>query len=1079
MKQIVAWAVKRPTIVNLVMVGVALASLFAIQQLPKETFPELTMDEVRVEVLYPGGSPKEIESGILLKVEDAVQGVTGIEKVTSEAKEGRGFVRLELRRGAKVSKVLRDVKDQVERIATFPKDAEKARVYALTRKKPVLQFALYGDVSRSALQTLAERYKDQLLNDPAIKQVEVGGTRSREISIELREDNLRQYNLQIRDVTAALQKANFDMSGGTIRGKKEEFRIRVYGKQYYARQLTSLIIRTLPGGTPIRLRDVATVREAFQDTPKAAFFNGKRAVFLNVQSMSQDNILTVAAAAKKWKQSVVSALPVGVKIAVYQDATPALRSRISLLVSNGLQGLILVLLVLSFFMNVRLAFWVASGLLLSIMGAYIVAWQFGWSINMISLFGIILVVGILVDDAIVVAENIYAHLERGASPVRAAIDGTAEVLPAVLTAVVTTCLTFVPLFYMGGFIGKFIYMIPAMVIAALLCSLVESLLILPPHLAHSLKPRNSATYTASRFRGAIDGVMTFLRETLYARSLRTVLQYRWVALSGLIGMLLLSFGLVGGGLVKFVFFPAIEGDRIVARFTMKPGTPATVTRQVAKRIEAAARGIDRQRTDRKQKPVIVSTLRWIGVQTGSLSASTGSEVGEVQLELVPSESRKLTSSQMLALWRKRVGSIPDSIQLTFASLDTPPLGRPLEFQLTSQDPQQLARASAYLKRQLGQFPGVYGADDDLKPGKRELQMKLTPLAESLGFSLQSVANQVRYRLYGQEVMRLQRGVDEVRIVVRYPDASRDSVKRLSEMWVQDQKGKKHPLAQLVTWTWSRDVNVIRRVNRKRQATVFAQLDESQNNRQTILGALRKNEFKKLATIAPMVRFEVAGQGREQAKVLSGMLVSLPIAMFAIFFTLVLIFRSYSKVLIVMAMIPFGVIGAILGHWVLGVPLTILSFFGIVGVSGVVVNDSIVLMDAINRHVAQEDSLLEAVWLAGQSRLRAILSTTLTTVVGLLPLLLERSLQAQFLIPMAISLAAGVLFATFLTLYVVPSLYLARNDLKRVVVWLRTGEWLTLDEMEALDTKKHEEHDDQEQQDPSSTQPGLRDAALPA
>jgi len=1060
MRKIIEWAVKRPTVVNLIMVGVALAGLLAISQLPKESFPQTSLDEVRVEVPYRGASPKEIEKGILIKIEESLQSVVGISQIRSEARENSGLVRLEVQRGKKVDDVLRDVKDQVERII-FPKDSDKPKVYTLVRRVPVMQFALYGKASHAALQTQADKLKDQFLGLPKVKQVTLTGTKKREIAIEINEDNLRKYDLKIEDVTMALKRANFDLSGGTIKSKQEDFRIRVYGKKYLAKQLAPLSIRTLPGGNTIRLRDIAQVKETFEDTPQQAYFNGHPAILLNVQSVPEDDILKIAAQTKVFYKSIKKSLPQGITLSIYQDQTIALRSRISLLVKNGLQGLILVLLVLSFFMNLRLAFWVSAGLFLSILGSYVAAWYAGWSINMISLFGIMLVIGILVDDAIVVAENVYAHLEKGASPIRAAIDGTREVLPAVVTAVTTTCLTFIPLFFMGGFIGKFIYMIPAMVIVALLCSLIESMFILPPHLAHSLKRRDSLEYRQSRLRGAVDGSIKWFREKVYARLLSGSLRYRWATLSAALGMLVLSFGLVGGGLVKFVFFPAIEGDRIVMRFTMRPGTPLKVTEKHAKKVEAIAKEINSELREKYKQDVVVSSLMWLGRHTNrgpNAGVTSGAEVAEIQLELLPGEKRKINSFQIISKWRKRVGEIPGAIQKSFGSLDTPPLGRPLEFQLTSTDPQQLAKAATYLKKRLATFPGVYGPEDNLNIGKREVQMKRTELARSLNIPMQLIANQVRYRVYGQEVMRLQRGRDEVRVVVRYPEKYRDSMKRLNNIWIKDSKGQRHPLSQLVTWESSRELNVIRRIDRKRQAVVFAQLDESQGNQQTIVRSLRKNEFKKLAVIAPSVKVEMGGQGKEQAKVIGGMSVAFPLAMFGIFFTLALIFQSYGKILIVMAMIPFGLIGAVLGHWLVGIPLTILSFFGIVGVSGVVVNDSIVLMDAINRHVEKGHPVFEAVSLAGQSRLRAILSTTLTTAAGLFPLLMERSLQAQFLIPMALSLAAGVVFATFLTLFLVPSLYLIRNDVKRVVYWLRKGEWLDADTIEHMGKHKDEEED---------------------
>lgn len=1057
MRKILEWAIQHPTVVNLIMIGVAVASLITIDRLPKESFPETALDEIHIQVEFRGAGPNEIETGILIKIEEAVQGISGIDMISSEAQENVGFVRLELARGSNADDILREVKDEIEKITTFPKDSEKPAIFKLTRKTAVLQFVLAGKAPRAQLQTLAEQLKDEFLKQPRIKLVDVQGVKNREISIELDEESLRRYHLKLSDVTLALQTANLDMSGGTLRTRREDFRLRVYAKKYLAKELEQLIIRNVPGSTPIRLKDIGKAREAFEDVPLSLYFNGKPGVLLNIQSAKQDDILKVAEQAKALYATLQKQLPPGITMALYRDATVQLRSRMALLISNGFQGLILVLIVLAFFMNVRLAFWVAAGLVFGLLGAFISAWATGLSINMISLFGLLLVIGILVDDAIVVSENVYVHIEMGKHPIQAAIDGTIEVMPAVLSAVITTCLTFLPLFFMGGFIGKFIYMIPAMVIAALLWSLFESLFLLPPHLAHSLKPRTSLAYQENRVRRMFDAILRWLREGIYAPSLRVVLNYRWATLAGSIGLMLLAVGLLGGGFVKFVFFPALEGDQIVARFTMKPGTPLSETRRIAEMAEQKAKELGEELKKTYGKPILVHTLRWLGQQTvrgAGQTPPTGEEVGEVQLELIPGEERKVTSFQVINMWRAKMGNPVGVTRLSFEQLMGPPVGNPLEFELRSKDPQQLQRAADFLKQQLATFPGVFNPEDDLNLGKRELRMKRTPLAESLGISMQTIASEVRSRIYGQDVMRLQRGRDDVRVMVRYPDKNRDSIRKLEEIWITAQNGNRLPFSQLVTWDVTRELKVIRRMERQRKATVFAQLDENKGNRQDIVLAMQRRDFPQLKQLTPDVAIVLAGQGREQAKVVGGMRIALPLSMFGVFFCLALIFSSYGKILIVMAMIPFGVIGAVLGHWLMGIPLTILSFFGIVGVAGVVVNDSIVLMDAINRYSQGGTPVFHAVWIAGQSRLRAILSTTLTTAAGLFPLLMEKSFQAQFLIPMALSLAAGVTFATFLTLFLVPSLYLIRLDVKRTLYWLRKGQWLDADTFEQMDQKKH-------------------------
>ena len=1035
MKNIVTWLVEHPTIVNLMLVGMLIASFISIDSMPKESFPETALDLIVIQNIYRGAGPKEIEKGILLKIEDAVQGIAGVDLIRAEAKENVGMVQVELTRGANVQQVLQDVKDKLEQINTFPKDADKPIAYIITRKKPVMDLALRIKGGRSKLQTLAEKIKDGLLSQSKITQVSLQGALDREISIEINEVNLRKYNLQIADVTRALKTANLDISGGTLKSKKEDLLIRIYNKRTLAKDLEKIVVRNLPGGHIIRIKDIAKAKETFTEDAKTFFFNGESAVIIRIESVKGDNVLKIAKQAKNYIKKYQSKLSKSTKLEIYRDYTIELKDRISLLVRNGFQGLILVLLTLSFFMNLRLAFWVASGLVISFLGALIVGYLTGISINMMSLFGLLLVIGILVDDGIVISENVYSYIEKGMSPKEAAIKGSLEVMPAVLMSVLTTCFTFLPLFFMGGMAGKFIFMIPAMVVAALSVSLIESFLVLPPHLAHSLKPRTSLDYTQGKIRHLIDKFIDIIRDKLYGKTLMLALKNRWIVISFAIGLFFLAIGTLRGGIVKFVFFPKIDGDRVAVRFTMKPGTPRKETKKFALQLERAALKMNRQLKKQYGRNIVIARMHWIGRQTAvsmGFSTAVGDEVGEVQLELLPGEQRPISGQIILNKWRK-ILKLPVNIsQISFAALGTPPLGRALEFQLLSDNQKELKKAVQFLKTRLSLFNGVYNPEDDLDQGKRELRMKLTPLAQSLGIPLQVIALQVRYRLYGQEAMRLQRGRDDIRVVIKTPSNKRSGFNRLKNMWISIPKGKRIPLSQLVKWESAKALKVIRRINRQRMATVGAQLDEAVANRKDIISVLKKSDFIKIKQIAPSVHIVLAGQGREQTKVMGGMKKLLPISLFAIFFLLMLIFSSYTQVLIVLAMIPFGIIGAIIGHYIMGIPLTILSIFGIVGVSGVVINDSILLIDTINRRRKTGEGHFDVVFNSAKSRLRAILSTTLTTFFGLTPLLLERSRQAQFLIPMALALASGVLFTTFLTLILIPSLVLALEDIKDLI-----------------------------------------------
>ncbi|MEM1008563.1 MAG: efflux RND transporter permease subunit, partial [Myxococcota bacterium] len=687
------------------------------------------------------------------------------------------------------------------------------------------------------------------------------------------------------------------------------------------------------------------------------------------------------------------------------DTTVVLRDRLDLLLRNGRQGLLLVLITLALLMNLRLSFWVAAGLPVSMLGTMIILPWIGVTINALSLFGLILVIGILVDDAIVVGENVYAHLEQGKTPTQAAIDGAAEVLPAVLAAVLTTMVAFSPLFFLGGLTGKFIYSIPAVVIAALFLSLIESLLILPPHLAHSLKARDSVEHKSSKLRDILDRGFQWINGHLYAGSLRVILNNRWAVVAASLGIFMMTIGMMRGGIVKFVFFPKIEADRLVARFTMPSGTPREKTQELAVRIEKAAQRVGAALKKKYDQEAIIYTSYWLGrttLEQPGFSPPTGDEVAEVKLELLPGERRRVTNDEVIRRWRKEVGPTDETRNISFAAATLGPLGRPLEINVLSNDQPQLEQATNMLKSQLSSFSGVFDVEDDMTPGKRELRFELKPLARSLGITLQQLAFQVRNRIYGQEVMRLQRGREEVRVFVRYPLANRKSLRDLRRLWIRTPNGEM-PLHKLASWNTQRDLKVVRRVERKRIAIITAELDEAKANRQDIASSLKKS-LPKLRKVAPAAQVVFEGQGRQQAETFGSLAIVFPLSLLLIFVILVFVFESYVQSAIVMAMIPFGLIGAVFGHLVMGIPLTILSMFGIVGLAGVVVNDSLVLMDVINRNLKEGMDPLEAAWHGGQRRLRPILSTTLTTFVGLMPLVFEKSLQAQFLIPMGVSLA---------------------------------------------------------------------------
>lgn len=1020
MNGVIAFFVRYRVWTNVVMFSIILFGLLFLAGMKFSFFPETRPDFLTVQVAYPGASPEEVEEGVVLKIEEALDGLEGVDRVTSVSRENFGVVTVEVLPEANMDVVVQDVKNAVDRINSFPLGSEKPVIFEQKFRSRALSVVLYGETDLYNLKYYAERLRDDLLATPEISQVDVEGVPRLEFSIELSEENLRRYNLSFRDVAEAIGAENINLSGGKIDTQDEEILIRANAREYFARELAGLVVRASADGTPVMLKDVAELRERWEDVPDKTYYDGHPAVVLNIDKTAEEDILAVAETAKRLAASFDDA-HTNVRTVILDDRTVTLEQRLDLLVNNGLVGLVLVIIALGFFLNLRLSFWVSVGIPFSFAGMFIVAGLVGITINVISLFGMIVVVGILVDDAIVVGENIYAHYEQGKPPLRAAIDGTREMLAPVTTSVLTTIVAFLPFFFLDGFLGKFIWHMALVVIATLAFSLVESFLILPAHLAHSkgLHPHAED----NRIRKRIDAFIFWLTHRVYGRSLRFALQHKWLVVVTPVAAVMITVGLMRGGLIGLTFFPFIDGDTLPVNLTLVAGRQEADTDSLLSRIERTAWQLNEEMKKERAdgKDVVIGIKRDIG---SNEFGESGSHTGKLTLELLDGEVRDMDTPDLANRLREAVGPVPEAEKLTYGRVGF--FGKPVSVSLLGNDLAQLTRARDLLVEELRNFPTLKDVTDSEQEGRREIDIRLTPQAYALGLTLRDVASQVRQGFFGLEVQRIQRGRDEIRVWVRYTETDRSALGFIDRMRIRTPNGAEYPFSELATYTIDRGLTSINRLENQREIKVEANLADFNDDLPPILEEIRAEVLPGILSQVRGVRASFEGQSRNQAKTTASMRSAFSVALIAMFIMVTLVFRSYAQALLVFGIIPIGILGAVWGHGIHGVQVNTLSLYGIIALTGIIINDSIVLIDQINRNLRSGMSVTEAVYQGGISRLRPIILTTTTTALGLAPLILETSRQAQFLIPMAISVAYGLAFGTFILLIVVPASFLVLN-----------------------------------------------------
>jgi multidrug efflux pump subunit AcrB len=1031
-----------PVAANLLMIFILVAGVFSMSAVVVEVFPDFDLGAVQVRVEYPGASPEEVEEGIIQKIEERVEAIEGVSQINSTASEGVGVVFIELNLGENTASRLDEIKAEVDRITSFPADAEKPEVTEVTSRSRVIEIAVHGDAPERTLKEIANRIKDDLSTMPEISYVQTSGVRDYEISVNVSNDVLRAYGISLDDVAMAIRRASLDLPGGRVDTESEEILVRVKGRNYDRADFAKILVRGSRDGATLRLDQIATINDGFQDADLLTLYNDDPAAMVQVFRTSDEQVLEIVRVVETYlEEEAVPSMPKGVEVSIWQNDAELLESRINLLRKNGIIGLILVLIALTLFLDLRLSWWVAVGISLSFIGTFAVMPWLDISINMMSLFGFILAIGIVVDDAIVVGENIYSEREKGRGPLEAAIKGTQRVAVPVVFAVLTTVAAFTPLLFVPGSIGKFLKFIPMIVIAVLLFSLIESLFILPHHLshlpehAHMRLPRGLRW--VEKIQSAVQSALQRFIDGPVDRTVRFATEHYGVVIASAIALVLVAMGLVAGRYISFSFLPRIEGDNVIAQVEMPQGTPAGRTQEVASYIEAVGRQVAdslarEAGTDHPSmvEDVYVSVGRYPsadgGPGAGALPTFVESNKAEVHFRLLDAEQRDVMSSDFEKAWREAVGDLPGTRSLTFSS-QVINLGAPVQLEVSHPDTAVLFLAAAEIQEELGAYAGVYDVRNDQDVGKREVELQLRPQARTLGVTLDDLARQVRAAFFGSEAVRVQRGREEVRVYVRLPKDERSSLADIQQYRIMTPSGAAIPLRELADVAFGTAPSTIRRVDGRRIVTVTAEVDRTVITGSEVNAELTNTILPAAQERFPALRYGFGGEQREQSRALGGMIRGFILALFVMYTLLAIPFGSYIEPLIIMAAVPFGFIGAVFSHLFMGIDLGMLSMFGLVGLSGVVVNDSLVLLDFVNSEHREGKPMDEAILSAARIRFRPILLTTMTTFLGVFPMIIERSVQAQFLVPMAVSLGFGVLFATFVIMVLVPALTMLQHD----------------------------------------------------
>jgi multidrug efflux pump subunit AcrB len=1041
-KGLIAWFAKNHVAANLLMLFIIVAGLISAFTIRKQTTPDFELNMVQVQVQYRGAAPQEVEEGVVIKIEEAIQDVKGIIEIRSRSREGAGFVTVDVSQDADINEVLTEVKTRVDAISTFPGQTEKPVINKVEANTPVIFVAIHGGIDAYSRKLLAQDIRDDLLSLPEVSQIEFYGDRAFEISIEVSEHILRQYGLTMTEISQAIRESSIDMPGGTIKTVGGDIRLRTEGQVYTGAEYADLVLRTYPDGTRLTLGDIADIDDGFEETQGFGRFDGEPTATLNILASGQQNELQTAAAVKTYVEERRKTLPNGVEIDLWVDRSHYLKGRLDMMLKNMWQGALLVFLVLSLFLRMKVAAWVIIGIPITFLGALFLMPHGPWpvTINMISLFGFIVVLGIVVDDAIIIGESIYTEIRAEGHTVDNVIKGAKRVALPATFGVLTTIAAFAPMLFVGGIAGSFFEAMAMVVILCLLFSLVESKLILPAHLVHAkIKPVDEDDlFNPQRRIGRFEKIPRFFQKiqrhtqhTLhriihdrYQPLLAKAIDNSGITVTSFIALLILTIGVLNSGMLRTVLFPEVPGDFIRMQLQMESGTAPEARNAALQKIERAILELnDEYIADNPDMPPMISHI-------GSFSQGDTGAIAFVELPMV--EGRPLQVSDIANAWRERVGEIPGVRELTYSDGDNFGGGAPLSLRLSGDNYAALEAAAGELEQHLSTYEGVFDIRNSSESGAQEIKLTIKPEAEALGLSQASLGRQVRQAFYGEEAQRIQRGKDELRVMVRYPKADRRSVSDLENMKIRTPDGDEVPFSAVADVTFGSSYSAIARLDRARTITVSADIDPEIAEPGKIAREISSEYIPQLLSRHSGVSYGLEGSSKEEQELVRNIMVASVAALFLIYALIAIPLKSYGQPLVIMSVIPFGIVGAVIGHLLMGKALSMFSLFGLIALSGVVVNDSLIMVDFINKARSSGMAIKQAVIQSGTRRFRAIILTSFTTAAGLMPIMLESSVQAQYVIPMAISLSFGILFATFITLFLVPSLYVLMRNFK---IWV--------------------------------------------
>ncbi|AUC85543.1 RND transporter [Polaribacter sp. ALD11] len=1065
MKKIITYFIKYPVAVNVIIIAFIVFGAVGAFSMKSSFFPLVDSQLIRINLAYPGASPAEMEEGVVLKIEDNLKGIVGVERVTSVSRENSASVNIEVEKGKNIDVVLSDVKNAVDRVPSFPSGMEPAVIAKVESVRPTISFTVSGEnVPLKSLKQYARNVENDIRGIEGISQVEISGFPDEEIEIAVRESDLRSYNMSFTEVANAVRNSNILITGGNIKTSEEDYLIRASNRSYYGVELQNLIVRTSPNGNIIRLKDIGTVKDTWSENPDRLYYNGNLAINITVSNTNNEDLISSADKIKEYIHKF-NQQQQNVQLNVSSDASITLNGRTKLLIENGVVGILLVLFFLALFLNLRLAIWVAFGLPIAFFGMFIFAAQFDVTINVLSLFGMIIVIGILVDDGIVIGENIYHHYyDLGKTKIQAAIDGTMEVIPPIVSAILTTIIAFSTFFFVDGRIGSFFGEVSTIVLLTLTVSLIEALIILPAHIAHSKaldrkrlengeeKKTNALDTFFNKINKAADGLLVKLRDTFYLPFLKFCLQNKILAFSIPVALVIFSVLAMNAGIVKQAFFPRVASDRVQITLTMPQGTNEQITDSIISSIEEKVWITNKEYTEKQTGniSVVENVIKRIG--PGSANAT-------LTVNLLPGEARDFSSPEITNSISDKVGKVYGVESLIIGSGGNFG-GSPVAVSLLGNNINELKAAKQELKLELENNALLKDISDNDPAGIKEIKITLKDNAYLLGLNLQSIMAQIRYGFFGFQAQRFQRGQDEIKVWVRYDKKDRSSIKNLDDMRISTPTGTRVAFSEIANYTIERGDIAINHLKGQREIQVTADLKDLETSATEILADIKTRVMPEIISKYPTVSPLYEGQNREAKKTTDSVGVVGPIILLLIYIVIAFTFRSYSQPILLIIMIPFSMIGVVWGHYFHNFSIGILSFLGIIALVGIMVNDGLVLIGKFNNYLKEGMKFDDALIAAGQSRFRAIFLTSLTTVAGLAPLLLETSRQAQFLIPMAISISYGIAIATILTLVMLPLLLSVSNSIKVGVKWLITGKEVTKEEVErAIIESKFDENED--------------------